>query len=55
MWPEDQLSAPKKPDPVDIEVGNRIRLHRLQKRLSQTALADELSVTSSKSRSTKEA
>src|SRR5215211_345016 len=45
MWPEDQLSAPKKPDPVDIEVGNRIRLHRLQKRLSQTALADELSVT----------
>jgi transcriptional regulator with XRE-family HTH domain len=45
MWREDQLRTPKKPDPVDIEVGNRIRLHRLQKRLSQTALADELGVT----------
>jgi transcriptional regulator with XRE-family HTH domain len=45
MWREVELRTPKKPDRVDIEVGNRIRLHRLQKRLSQTALADELGVT----------
>jgi transcriptional regulator with XRE-family HTH domain len=37
--------APKKPDLVDVDVGNRIRLHRLQKGLSQTALAEQLGVT----------
>jgi transcriptional regulator with XRE-family HTH domain len=40
-----KLAAPKKPDAVDIEVGRRIRLHRLQSRLSQTELADQLGVT----------
>jgi transcriptional regulator with XRE-family HTH domain len=39
------LGAPKKPDRVDVEVGSRIRLHRVQSRLSQTALGDELGVT----------
>jgi len=39
------LGPQKKPDAVDAEVGNRIRLHRLQNGLSQTALADELGVT----------
>jgi transcriptional regulator with XRE-family HTH domain len=39
------LVASKKPDAVDVEVGNRIRLHRLQSGLSQTALGDELGVT----------
>jgi transcriptional regulator with XRE-family HTH domain len=43
--PEDQLAASKKPDAVDIAVGQRIRLHRLQSRQSQTELADELGVT----------
>ena len=42
---EAQLRTPKKPDSVDVEVGNRIRLHRLQTRLSQTELADHLGVT----------
>jgi transcriptional regulator with XRE-family HTH domain len=42
---EDELGAPKKPDAVDVEVGNRIRLHRLQSGLSQTALGDQLGVT----------
>jgi len=35
----------KKPDPVDVEVGQRIRISRLQSGLSQTALADQLGVT----------
>jgi transcriptional regulator with XRE-family HTH domain len=39
------LKAPKKPDAVDIEVGNRIRLHRLERGLSQIALAEHLGVT----------
>jgi transcriptional regulator with XRE-family HTH domain len=42
---EDKLGPQKKPDAVDAEVGNRIRLHRLQSGLSQTALGDELGVT----------
>ena len=42
---EDQLGAARKPDAIDAKVGNRIRLHRLQSGLSQTALADELGVT----------
>jgi transcriptional regulator with XRE-family HTH domain len=45
VWQETDLKAPKKPDPVDIEVGSRIRLHRLQRGLSQTVLADHLGVT----------
>jgi transcriptional regulator with XRE-family HTH domain len=45
VWQQTDLKTPKKPDPVDIEVGNRIRLHRLQRGLSQTVLADHLGVT----------
>jgi transcriptional regulator with XRE-family HTH domain len=35
----------KRPDPVDIEVGHRIRIERLARGLSQTALANQLGVT----------
>lgn len=35
----------KKPDPIDVEVGQRIRIERLQSGLSQTSLADQLGVT----------
>ena len=35
----------KKPDPVDVEVGYRIRIERLARGLSQTALANQLGVT----------
>jgi transcriptional regulator with XRE-family HTH domain len=35
----------KKPDPVDVEVGQRIRIERLQSGLSQTSLAEQLGVT----------
>jgi transcriptional regulator with XRE-family HTH domain len=33
------------PDPIDIEVGRRVRLHRLARRMSQTKLANEIGVT----------
>lgn len=36
---------PKKPNPVDVEVGRRIRLQRKLKEMSQSALADELGIT----------
>ena len=35
----------KSPDHVDIEVGQRIRIYRKAKGLSQTTLADQLGVT----------
>ena len=35
----------KRPDPIDIEVGNRICIERKAKGLSQTALANKLGVT----------
>ena len=35
----------KRPDPGDIEVGHRIRIERLARGLSQTALANQLGVT----------
>jgi transcriptional regulator with XRE-family HTH domain len=35
----------KTPDPVDIEVGHRIRVERLSRGMSQTVLADQLGVT----------
>lgn len=35
----------KKPDPVDVLVGNRIRIERLGRRMSQTALAGQIGVT----------
>ena len=35
----------KRPDPVDIDVGHRIRIERLARGLSQTALANQLGVT----------
>jgi transcriptional regulator with XRE-family HTH domain len=39
------MKNPKKTDPVDVEVGQRIRLHRLQSGLSQTELAKQLGIT----------
>ena len=35
----------KRPDPVDVEVGHRIRIERLARGLSQTALANHIGVT----------
>jgi|SRR5688572_25631430 transcriptional regulator with XRE-family HTH domain len=35
----------KRPDPVDVEVGHRIRIQRLSRGMSQTALANHLGVT----------
>src|ERR1041385_8436211 len=42
---EESLMSVKRPDPVDIEVGHRIRIERLARGLSQTALANQLGVT----------
>jgi transcriptional regulator with XRE-family HTH domain len=39
------MMTAKKPDPVDVEVGQRIRIERLQSGLSQTSLAEQLGVT----------
>ena len=39
------MVSPKKPDPVDVEVGQRIKVQRLQSGLSQTTLAEKLGVT----------
>jgi transcriptional regulator with XRE-family HTH domain len=39
------MMPPKKPDLVDVEVGQRIRIQRLQSGLSQTSLAEHLGVT----------
>ena len=39
------MISPKKPDSVDAEVGQRIRIQRLQSGLSQTTLAEKLGVT----------
>jgi transcriptional regulator with XRE-family HTH domain len=39
------MKKPKEPDSVDMDVGQRIRLYRLQSRLSQTELAKHLGVT----------
>jgi transcriptional regulator with XRE-family HTH domain len=41
----EALMTVKKPDPVDVEVGQRIRIQRLSQGLSQTSLADQLGVT----------
>jgi transcriptional regulator with XRE-family HTH domain len=35
----------RSPNPIDVEVGKRIRIERLNKRMSQTELADPLGVT----------
>jgi transcriptional regulator with XRE-family HTH domain len=40
-----KIMSVKKPDPVDIEVGQRIRIQRMATGLSQTTLADQLGVT----------
>jgi transcriptional regulator with XRE-family HTH domain len=37
--------AKKGPDPLDVEVGQRMRAFRLQKGLSQQKLADQLGIT----------
>src|SRR5215216_707757 len=39
------MITPKKPDGIDVEVGQRIRIQRLQSGLSQTSLAEQLGVT----------
>src|ERR1700752_2914611 len=41
----ENVMSVKRPDPVDIEVGHRIRIERLARGLSQTALANQLGVT----------
>src|SRR5262245_33477672 len=41
----ETMMSVKRPDPVDIEVGHRIRIERLARGLSQTALANQLGVT----------
>jgi transcriptional regulator with XRE-family HTH domain len=42
---QQSMMSAKKPDPVDVEVGQRIRIERLQSGLSQTSLAEQLGVT----------
>jgi transcriptional regulator with XRE-family HTH domain len=42
---ESSEMSVKRPDPVDVEVGHRIRIERLARGLSQTALANQLGVT----------
>jgi transcriptional regulator with XRE-family HTH domain len=39
------MITPKKPDAIDVEVGQRIRIQRLQSGLSQTSFAEQLGVT----------
>src|SRR4029453_1889583 len=41
----ETMMSVKRPDPVDLEVGHRIRIERLARGLSQTALANQLGVT----------
>jgi transcriptional regulator with XRE-family HTH domain len=41
----EAMIAPKKPDAIDVEVGQRVRIYRLQSGLSQTSLAEQLGVT----------
>ena len=35
----------KRPDPIDIQVGHRIRIQRVARGMSQSALADQIGVT----------
>src|ERR1041384_2179747 len=42
---KESLMSVKRPDPVDIEVGHRIRIERLARGLSQPGLANQLGVT----------
>src|SRR2546423_10096987 len=44
-WKESCDMSVKRPDPVDVEVGHRIRIERLARGLSQTTLANQLGVT----------
>lgn len=39
------MSTTKQPNPIDIEVGRRIRLRRTEIGMSQTQLGDELGIT----------
>ena len=39
------MMTPKRTDSVDVEVGQRIRIERLQNGMSQTSLAEQLGVT----------
>ena len=40
-----KVSARKSPNPIDVEVGKRIRVYRNRAGLSQTHLADALNIT----------
>jgi len=37
--------AQKRPDPIDVEVGRRIRVERMARGISQTQLAEKIGVT----------
>jgi transcriptional regulator with XRE-family HTH domain len=39
------MTGPRRAEPHDIEVGRRIRIRRLERRMSQTELATQLGVT----------
>ena len=41
----DRLHGRKGPDPIDIEVGKRVRVYRQRAKLSQTQLGDALNLT----------
>lgn len=43
--PSFSRKGKKGPDPRDIHVGRRVRVMRLERRMSQTALADQLGLT----------
>jgi transcriptional regulator with XRE-family HTH domain len=43
--PIDRLHGRKVPNPIDIEVGKRIRVYRQRAKLSQMQLADALNLT----------
>jgi transcriptional regulator with XRE-family HTH domain len=45
LAPRQAMIAPRKPDAVDVEVGQRIRIQRLESGLSQTSLAEQLGVS----------
>lgn len=38
-------TTPKKPDPIDVHVGRRVRIRRVLQGLSQSALAEQLELT----------
>lgn len=45
MASEDPKSKPSKQDPVDVYIGHRIRMRRVQLKLSQSDVAEALGIT----------